>query len=174
MQIVVMGSGVGRLLFRRHAGSCGQDVPLIARHPHQGHPSRWLLLGTQSFREHSYSLWAAANAAILGCRHPLASIRQPDWHPIDKTVVNFASLLMSVTAQDPARGKFTEIDHLHGHVVRLGQALSVLTQVNRSLQMLVKLLERRGHAVDTVHSDETLSKSAPNFAEHIDAKLGQV
>ena len=46
-------------------------------------------------------------------------------------------------AQDLARGKLTEIDHLNGYVVQLGQALGVLTPVNRSLQVLVKLLERR-------------------------------
>ena len=47
-------------------------------------------------------------------------------------------------AQDLARGKRTEIDHLNVHVVRLGQALGVTTPVNRSLQVLVKLMERRG------------------------------
>ena len=47
-------------------------------------------------------------------------------------------------AQDLARGKRTEIDHLNGYVVKLGQALGVPTPVNRSLQVLVKLLERRG------------------------------
>ena len=47
-------------------------------------------------------------------------------------------------AQDLARGKLTEIDHLNGYVVTLGQALGVPTPVNRSLQVLVKLLERRG------------------------------
>ena len=47
-------------------------------------------------------------------------------------------------AQDLARGKLTEIDYLNGYVVRLGQSLGVPTPVNRSLQVLVKLLERRG------------------------------
>ncbi len=51
-------------------------------------------------------------------------------------------------AQDLARGKLTEIDHLNGYVVKLGQALGVPTPVNRSLQVLVMLLERRGQAAE--------------------------
>ncbi|MBL8325324.1 MAG: ketopantoate reductase family protein [Rubrivivax sp.] len=47
----------------------------------------------------------------------------------------------SSTAQDLARGKPTEIDHLNGHVARRGQALSVATPVNRTLHALVKLAE---------------------------------
>lgn len=49
----------------------------------------------------------------------------------------------SSTAQDLARGKPSEIDHLNGHVVRRGEALGVATPVNRALQALVKLLETR-------------------------------
>lgn len=47
----------------------------------------------------------------------------------------------SSTAQDLARGKRSEIDHLNGMVVRRGQALGVPTPVNRTLHALVKLLE---------------------------------
>ena len=50
----------------------------------------------------------------------------------------------SSTAQDLARGKKTEIDHLNGFVVRKGEALGVPTPVNRTLLGLVKLLEKRG------------------------------
>ena len=56
-------------------------------------------------------------------------------------------------AQDLARGRRTEIDHLNGYVVRIGQALGVETPVNRSLQVLVKLLERRGREGDAIHGD---------------------
>jgi 2-dehydropantoate 2-reductase len=48
----------------------------------------------------------------------------------------------SSTAQDLARRKPTEIDHLNGFVVRKGEALGVPTPVNRTLLALVKLLER--------------------------------
>jgi 2-dehydropantoate 2-reductase len=49
----------------------------------------------------------------------------------------------SSTAQDLARGKPTEIDHLNGLVVRKGEALGVQTPANRMLLALVKLLEGR-------------------------------
>ena len=47
----------------------------------------------------------------------------------------------SSTAQDLARGKPTEIDHLNGYVVRRGEALGVPTPANRALHALVKLIE---------------------------------
>jgi len=47
----------------------------------------------------------------------------------------------SSTAQDLARGKKTEIEHLNGVVVRKGEALGVPTPANRMLLALVKLLE---------------------------------
>jgi 2-dehydropantoate 2-reductase len=50
---------------------------------------------------------------------------------------------MSSTAQDLARGKRTEIDHLNGLVVRLGAARGIPTPANRVLWALVKLLERK-------------------------------
>jgi 2-dehydropantoate 2-reductase len=49
----------------------------------------------------------------------------------------------SSTAQDLARGKPTEIDHLNGYVVRRGEALGVATPANRALWALVKLAEAR-------------------------------
>lgn len=47
----------------------------------------------------------------------------------------------SSTAQDMARSKPSEIDHLNGFVVRRGQALGVATPVNQALFSLVKLVE---------------------------------
>ncbi|MFM9924285.1 ketopantoate reductase family protein [Variovorax sp. H27-G14] len=47
----------------------------------------------------------------------------------------------SSTAQDLARGKLSEIDHLNGLIVRRGEALGVPTPANRVLFVLVKLLE---------------------------------
>ena len=49
----------------------------------------------------------------------------------------------SSTAQDLARGKRSEIDHLNGYVLRQGQALGIATPVNRVLHTLVRLLEDR-------------------------------
>lgn len=49
----------------------------------------------------------------------------------------------SSTAQDLARGKPSEIDHLNGFVVRRGQALGVATPVNRAMHTMVKLVEAK-------------------------------
>jgi 2-dehydropantoate 2-reductase len=47
----------------------------------------------------------------------------------------------SSTAQDMARHKPTEIDHLNGFIAHQGQELGVATPVNRTLHALVKLVE---------------------------------
>ena len=50
----------------------------------------------------------------------------------------------SSTAQDIARGRRTEIDHLNGYVAREGERLGIPTPVNRTLHALVKLIEGAG------------------------------
>jgi len=50
----------------------------------------------------------------------------------------------SSTAQDMAKGKPTEIDHLNGFVVRKGAELGIPTPVNRVLHTLVKATEAKG------------------------------
>ncbi|WP_418317038.1 ketopantoate reductase family protein [Piscinibacter sakaiensis] len=54
---------------------------------------------------------------------------------------------MSSTAQDVARGKPSEIDHLNGFIVRRGGELGVPTPVNQALHALVKLIESGRAAV---------------------------
>ena len=49
----------------------------------------------------------------------------------------------SSTAQDLARGKTSEIDHLNGLIVRRGEALGVPTPANRMLYALVKVIENK-------------------------------
>ena len=49
----------------------------------------------------------------------------------------------SSTAQDLARDKRSEIDHLNGLIVRRGEALGVATPANRMLHAIVKLIESR-------------------------------
>ena len=49
----------------------------------------------------------------------------------------------SSTAQDMARGKPSEIDHLNGFVARRGRELGVATPANQALHALVKLVESR-------------------------------
>jgi 2-dehydropantoate 2-reductase len=48
---------------------------------------------------------------------------------------------LSSTAQDMARGKPSEIDHLNGYVARRGSELGIPTPVNQTLYALVKLVE---------------------------------
>jgi 2-dehydropantoate 2-reductase len=52
----------------------------------------------------------------------------------------------SSTAQDLARGKPTEIEHLNGFVLRRGAALGVPAPANRALYALVRLLESKPRA----------------------------
>jgi 2-dehydropantoate 2-reductase len=47
------------------------------------------------------------------------------------------------TAQDLARGRRSEIDHLNGLIVRRGEALGIATPANRLLLAIVKLIESK-------------------------------
>jgi 2-dehydropantoate 2-reductase len=49
----------------------------------------------------------------------------------------------SSTAQDLARQKRSEIDHLNGYILRMGTSSGIATPVNRALYAVVKLLESR-------------------------------
>jgi 2-dehydropantoate 2-reductase len=64
------------------------------------------------------------------------------WDAVRAIAVTLADQYSS-TAQDLARGRPTEIDHLNGYVVRRGESLGVPTPVNRTLHALVRLLELR-------------------------------
>ncbi|MCW5633974.1 MAG: 2-dehydropantoate 2-reductase [Rubrivivax sp.] len=83
-----------------------------------------------------------AVAAAEGRRLPLAESMQAMERIATAMPAQFSS-----TAQDLARGKPTEIDHLNGHVARRGAALGVPAPVNQALHALVKLAEaaRAGH-----------------------------
>ncbi len=72
-----------------------------------------------------------------------AGVRLPEGDPVEAACAISRSMAgaTSSTAQDIARGRRTEIDHLNGYVVRRGEALGVPTPVNRTLHALVKLLE---------------------------------
>ncbi len=62
---------------------------------------------------------------------------------------------LSSTAQDMARAKPSEIDHLNGFVARRGQALGIATPANQALYALVKLVESARMAA------ERMSASTP-------------
>lgn len=66
-----------------------------------------------------------------------------DMHKAVERIAQTMPGQLSSTAQDLARGKQTEIEHLNGVVVRKGEALGVPTRVNRVLLTLVKLLEAK-------------------------------
>jgi 2-dehydropantoate 2-reductase len=54
----------------------------------------------------------------------------------------------SSTAQDLARGRRTEIDHLNGAVVRRGRLHGIPTPVNQTLHAVVHLLEAKPRHAD--------------------------
>jgi 2-dehydropantoate 2-reductase len=64
------------------------------------------------------------------------------WQAVE-LIARTMSAQFSSTAQDLARHKHSEIDHLNGHVLRRGEALGIATPVNRVLHSVVKLLEGR-------------------------------
>jgi 2-dehydropantoate 2-reductase len=64
------------------------------------------------------------------------------WEAVQRIAQTMPGQLSS-TAQDLARRKPSEIDHLNGYVVRKGEALGIATPVNRALYAMVKLLEDR-------------------------------
>ena len=69
------------------------------------------------------------------------------WEAVERIARTMPSQLSS-TAQDLARHKRSEIDHLNGYVLRKGAALGIATPVNRVLHTVVKLLESRAEPID--------------------------
>jgi 2-dehydropantoate 2-reductase len=73
-----------------------------------------------------------------------AGVEMPgDAHEAVRQIARTMPTQHSSTAQDLARGKRTEIDHLNGFVVRKAEALGIPAPVNRTLHALVKLMEAR-------------------------------
>ena len=77
-----------------------------------------------------------AVAAAEGVDLPLA----PSLEAMERIAAAMPAQLSS-TAQDMARGKPSEIDHLNGFVARRGRELGVATPANQALHALVKLVE---------------------------------
>ncbi|HEY4372380.1 MAG TPA: ketopantoate reductase family protein [Burkholderiales bacterium] len=67
----------------------------------------------------------------------------PDTLPMVLALAQSMPTQFSSTAQDLARGRATEIDHLNGFIVRQGEALNIPVPANRALHALVKLVELR-------------------------------
>ena len=72
-----------------------------------------------------------------------AGVAMPDVDWAERGLKNAETLgeATSLTAQDIARGKPTEIDSLNGYIVRRGKELGVPTPVNMTLFALIKLIE---------------------------------
>jgi 2-dehydropantoate 2-reductase len=77
------------------------------------------------------------------------AVAQADGVAMDEAALRAATRRVAVTmaaqrsstAQDLARGRPTEIDHLNGHIVARGAALGVATPANQAVWALVKLAE---------------------------------
>ena len=65
------------------------------------------------------------------------------WQAVERIAQTMPNQYSS-TAQDLARGKPSEIDHINGHVLRKGRELGIATPANLVLHTLVKLVEGRG------------------------------
>jgi len=72
-----------------------------------------------------------------------SGVEMPEGDWVDIALKLSASMpeATSSTAQDLARGKRTEIDHLNGFLARRGTELGIATPVNRTLHALVKQVE---------------------------------
>lgn len=94
----------------------------------------------------SHGVEAVMRDVIQECRAvaQAAGVTVPgdDWETVLLISRSMAQQLSS-TAQDLARQKPSEIDHLNGYIVRKGEALRIPTPANRVLHTLVKLLEGR-------------------------------
>jgi 2-dehydropantoate 2-reductase len=69
-------------------------------------------------------------------------VQDTTWQAVERIADSMPTQLSS-TAQDLARGRPSEIDHLNGYVVRTGRRLGIPTPANRVLYAMVKLMEAR-------------------------------
>ena len=63
------------------------------------------------------------------------------WHEQGVAELGRALAAGEVSAQDLARRKPSEIDHLNGYILRRGEALGIPTPSNRLLHTLIRLIE---------------------------------
>jgi 2-dehydropantoate 2-reductase len=64
------------------------------------------------------------------------------WQAVERIAQTMPTQRSSM-AQDLARGRRTEADHINGHVAARGAALGIAAPVNQALHALVKVLEQR-------------------------------
>jgi 2-dehydropantoate 2-reductase len=85
---------------------------------------------------------AVVHECLAVARGDGVSVPGDGWEEVLR-IARTMSAQFSSTAQDLARGKRSEIDHLNGYVVRRGAALGIAVPVNQVLLTVVKLLEQR-------------------------------
>jgi 2-dehydropantoate 2-reductase len=66
-----------------------------------------------------------------------------DIHAAVRGIAQSMPAQLSSTAQDLARGRPSEIEHLNGYVARRGAVLGVPTPANRALLVLVRMLQAK-------------------------------
>jgi 2-dehydropantoate 2-reductase len=91
---------------------------------------------------------ALMHDVVAECRAVAAAegVRLPEG--VDEAVRRIGETMpgqFSSTAQDLARGRRSEIDHLNGHVVRRAEAHGLSAPANRVLHTLVRLIEGTRH-----------------------------
>lgn len=77
----------------------------------------------------------------------------------------------SSTAQDLARGRRSEIDHLNGFIVRRGAALGIATPTNRLLHTLVRLVEQRQEMEQKEQKEQKQQKEQVRRVKPMQQKL---
>jgi 2-dehydropantoate 2-reductase len=82
------------------------------------------------------------NECLAVARAAGVNVPGDTWEAVQK-IARTMPTQYSSTAQDLARGKRSEIDHLNGYVLRQGAETGVATPVNRTLHALVRLIESR-------------------------------
>jgi 2-dehydropantoate 2-reductase len=120
-------------LWRKLLVNCAYNaISALAQAPYAQLAARTEVVAVQTALVHEVVAVAAAAGVTLSLQDAL-----------DATARIAAAMpaQLSSTAQDMARRKPSEIDHLNGFVARRGRELGVPTPVNQTLHALVKLVE---------------------------------
>ena len=131
---VVVSDNVAPELWTKLVVNCAYNaVSAIAQVPYG------TMIASAGIREVMRDVVGEALAVAAACGVHLA----PDLLASVYRIAESMPAQLSSTAQDLARARPTEIDHLNGYLVRQGEARGVPVPVNRVLHSLLKLIEAR-------------------------------
>lgn len=131
---VVVSDHVERELWTKLVVNCAYNaISAIAQVPYG------TMIASAAVRAVMRDVVGEAHAVAAACGVQLA----PDLLAGVYRIAEAMPAQLSSTAQDLARTRPTEIDHLNGYLVRQGEARGVPVPVNRVLHSLVKLIEAR-------------------------------